>query len=165
MVSDWASFRARCREALRLAEDESQYRAALERTIDESDGLIRTFNALLVIARRHGKPIASAFALFDHDRLYGRYWGAVEYVPCLHFETSYYQMIEFAIEHRLKVFEGGAQGEHKLARGYEPVITRSAHFIPNLSFREAVKRFIDAEREGVAYEIEALRAELPFRQE
>jgi len=81
---------------------------------------------LLVVAQRDGRPIASALALFDAERLYGRYWGAVETVPCLHFETSYYQMIEFAIERRLAWFEGGAQGAHKLARGLDPVPTRSA---------------------------------------
>ena len=77
-------------------------------------------NLLMVTAQREGRPIAAALALFDHDRLYGRYWGTTEFVACLHFETSYYQMIEFAIERKLKVFEGGAQGEHKLARGFEP---------------------------------------------
>jgi predicted N-acyltransferase len=120
---------------------------------------------LLFLALRDGMPIAGALNWIGEDALYGRYWGCTEDVPFLHFELCYYQAIEWACRHGLARVEAGAQGEHKLARGYEPVITRSAHFIPNLSFREAVKRFIDAEREGVAYEIEALKAELPFRQE
>jgi hypothetical protein len=120
---------------------------------------------LLFLALRDGMPIAGALNWIGEDALYGRYWGCTEDVPFLHFELCYYQAIEWACRHGLARVEAGAQGEHKLARGYEPVITRSAHFIPNPSFREAVKRFIDAEREGVAYEIEALRAELPFRQE
>ena len=92
-------------------------------------------NVLLVVARRGSSPIAAALALFDDERLYGRYWGAIEYVPCLHFETSYYQMIEFAIERGLQVFEGGAQGEHKLARGFEPVTTYSSHWLAHPAFR------------------------------
>jgi len=120
---------------------------------------------LLFLACREGQPIAGALNWIGEDALYGRYWGCLEEVPYLHFELCYYQAIEWACRHGLARVEAGAQGEHKLARGYEPVITRSAHFIPNPAFREAVARFIDAEREGVAYEIEALRAELPFRQE
>ena len=89
---------------------------------------------LLVIAQRGGRPSRSALALFDRERLYGRYWGAVESVPCLHFEASYYQMIEFAIERKLAVFEGGAQGEHKLARGFEPVTTFSSHWLAHPAF-------------------------------
>lgn len=121
---------------------------------------------LLVIASRAGRPIASAFALFDDQRLYGRYWGALETVDCLHFETSYYQMIEFAIERRLAVFEGGAQGEHKLARGFEPVTTHSAHWLAHPAFASAVARYLQREVGGIeAYvdelnERSALKAEL-----
>jgi predicted N-acyltransferase len=84
-------------------------------------------------------------------------------VPCLHFELCYYQAIEWAIANQLGQVQAGAQGEHKLARGYEPVITRSAHFIPNLSFRQAVAEFVTAEREGIAAEMEWLRQALPYR--
>ena len=119
---------------------------------------------LLVIARRHGKPIATAFALFDHHRLYGRYWGAVEYVPCLHFETSYYQMIEFAIEQRLKVFEGGAQGEHKLARGFEPVTTYSSHWLAHPAFADAVERYLERETGGVEAYIDELNERSALRE-
>jgi hypothetical protein len=84
-------------------------------------------------------------------------------VQFLHFELCYYQAIEWAIEHGLKSVQAGAQGEHKLARGYEPVITTSAHFIPNPSFKAAVADFLVAEREGVAQEIAWLRNSLPYR--
>jgi len=118
---------------------------------------------LLFLARRDGCPIAGALNFVGPDTLYGRYWGCTEEVPFLHFELCYYRAIEWAIEHRLKSVQAGAQGEHKVSRGYEPVITKSAHFIPNRSFREAVVEFLEAEREGVAAEIEWLRRELPYR--
>ena len=120
-------------------------------------------SVLLFLALRHGRPIAGALNFVGPDTLYGRYWGCTEEVPFLHFELCYYRAIEWAIEHRLKSVQAGAQGEHKVSRGYEPVITKSAHFIPNRSFREAVSEFLEAEREGVAAEIEWLRRELPYR--
>jgi hypothetical protein len=118
---------------------------------------------LLFLAYRDSQPIAGALNLVGEDALYGRYWGCIEEVPFLHFELSYYKAIEWACEHRLACVQAGAQGEHKIARGYEPVITRSAHFIPNRSFRDAVAQFVDAEREGVAAEIAWLRQDLPYR--
>jgi predicted N-acyltransferase len=118
---------------------------------------------LLFLAYRDSRPIAGALNLIGQDTLYGRYWGCVEEVRFLHFELSYYQAIEWACAHGLACVQAGAQGEHKIARGYEPVITRSAHFIPNRSFRDAVAQFVDAEREGVAAEIEWLRQDLPYR--
>ncbi|MEP6608939.1 MAG: GNAT family N-acetyltransferase [Burkholderiaceae bacterium] len=111
---------------------------------------------LMIIARRSQQPIAAALALFDQQRLYGRYWGAVEFVPCLHFETSYYQMIEFAIERKLKVFEGGAQGEHKLARGFEPVTTYSAHWLAHPAFADAVQRYLEREAGGIELYVDEL---------
>lgn len=118
---------------------------------------------LLFLAYRGSRPIAGALNLVGPDALYGRYWGTVEQVPLLHFELSYYQAIEWAIAHGLSAVQAGAQGEHKIGRGYEPVITRSAHFIPNRSFRAAVAEFLEAERDGVAAEIEWLRRDLPYR--
>ena len=120
-------------------------------------------SALLFLACRDGHPIAGALNFVGRETLYGRYWGCTEEVPFLHFELSYYRAIEWAIDHGLKCVQAGAQGEHKVARGYEPVITRSAHFIPNASFRNAVAEFVEAEREGVAAEIEWLRRDLPYR--
>jgi predicted N-acyltransferase len=118
---------------------------------------------LLFLACRDGQPIAGALNFVGSEALYGRYWGCTEEVPFLHFELCYYQAIDWAIDHGLSSVQAGAQGEHKVARGYEPVITKSAHFIPNQSFRDAVAQFLEAEREGVAAEVEWLRRDLPYR--
>ncbi|MEO7178679.1 MAG: GNAT family N-acetyltransferase, partial [Allosphingosinicella sp.] len=118
---------------------------------------------LLVIALRDGRPIAGALNLIGADALYGRYWGAIEEVPHLHFEICYYQAIDSAIARGLSRVEAGAQGPHKLSRGYEPVPTWSAHYIPNPGFRSAVADFLAAERRAVADEIGALAEMAPFR--
>lgn len=118
---------------------------------------------LLFLACRDGRPIAGALNLIGPDTLYGRYWGCTEEVPFLHFELCYYQAIEWAIEHKLSSVQAGAQGEHKISRGYDPVITRSAHFLPNRSFREAVSDFLEAERAGIGRELNWLRESLPYR--
>ncbi|MFL6800342.1 MAG: GNAT family N-acetyltransferase [Sphingomicrobium sp.] len=118
---------------------------------------------LLFLADRDGRPIAGALNVIGADALYGRYWGCIEEVPFLHFELSYYRAIEWAIDHGVASVQAGAQGEHKLARGYEPVITRSAHFIPNRSFRAAVANFLETERSAVAQEVTWLSGSLPYR--
>jgi predicted N-acyltransferase len=118
---------------------------------------------LLILALRDGRPIAGALNLIGADALYGRYWGTTEEVPHLHFEICYHQAIEAAIERGLSRVEAGAQGTHKLSRGYEPVPTWSAHFIPDESFRKAVADFLAAERRAVAEEIGALAEMTPFR--
>jgi predicted N-acyltransferase len=118
---------------------------------------------LLFLACRGGLPIAGALNFVGPDTLYGRYWGTTEDVPFLHFELCYYQAIEWAIDHGLTSVQAGAQGEHKVSRGYEPVITRSVHYIPNKSFRDAVSEFIEAERSAIATEADWLRRDLPYR--
>jgi predicted N-acyltransferase len=118
---------------------------------------------LLVFALHDGTPIAGALNMIGADTLYGRYWGALAEVPHLHFEICYYQAIEAAIGRGLARVEAGAQGSHKLARGYRPVPTFSAHHIPDPDFRRAVAEFLEREREAVAEEIEALDAMTPFR--
>ena len=118
---------------------------------------------LLFLALRNGVPIAGALNLIGPDTLYGRYWGATEEVQFLHFELCYYQAIDWAIANGIKYVQAGAQGEHKLSRGYEPVLTRSAHFIVDPGFRTAVERFLDEEREAILGEIEWLRRALPYR--
>ncbi len=118
---------------------------------------------LLFLAYRGPLPIAGALNFIGEDTVYGRYWGTVDEVPFLHFELCYYQAVEWAIEHGLSCVQAGAQGEHKVARGYEPVITRSAHFIPNRSFREAIAEFLSGERSAIASELEWLRQDLPYR--
>jgi uncharacterized protein len=118
---------------------------------------------LLLLAYRGSQSIAGALNFIGSDTLYGRYWGCTEEVPFLHFELCYYQAIEWAIDHSLAAVQAGAQGEHKIGRGYEPAITRSAHFILNRSFRDAVADFLETERAAIATEIEWLRRDLPYR--
>jgi predicted N-acyltransferase len=118
---------------------------------------------LLIMAKRGAHYVAGALNLIGGDCLYGRYWGATEHHPCLHFEVCYYQAIEYAIEKRLARVEAGAQGEHKLARGYMPTTTYSAHWIEDPNFRQAVARYLDSEREHVAETIEALSEFGPYR--
>jgi predicted N-acyltransferase len=118
---------------------------------------------LLMLALRNGQPIAGALNFIGGDCLYGRYWGATEDVPFLHFELCYYQAIEWAIAHGLARVEAGAQGSHKLARGYRPVATVSAHYIVDNGFRKAVADFVARESQMVAADIEALDMATPFR--
>ena len=120
-------------------------------------------DVLLILAERDGVPIAGALNLIGDDAIYGRYWGATEEVPFLHFELCYYQAIDAAIARGLQRVEAGAQGEHKLARGYVPVTTWSAHFLPDPGFRAAVADFLDRERAAVAEEQEYLGELAPFR--
>ncbi len=118
---------------------------------------------LLIVVERAGRMIAGALNMIGGDCLYGRYWGAVEHHACLHFEVCYYQAIEWAIAHRLPRVEAGAQGEHKLARGYLPVPIYSAHWIGEPSFHRAVARFLDEERRHMAEQREMLAEYAPFR--
>jgi len=118
---------------------------------------------LMFLALRNGAPIAGALNVVGSDTLYGRYWGALEEVPFLHFELCYYQAIEWAIANGLTFVQAGAQGEHKLARGYEPVVTRSAHFIVDPGFRRAIEDFLDEESRAISAEVEWLRRTLPYR--
>lgn len=104
---------------------------------------------VMFLAKRDGVLVAASLCVRDGDRLHGRYWGAIEEISCLHFELCYYQGIEYAIRHGLSCFEGGAQGEHKLARGFEPVKTFSAHFLQDTRFRSAVYHWLERERSGV----------------
>ena len=120
---------------------------------------------LLFLAYRDGKPIAGALNLIGSDTLYGRYWGCTEEVPFLHFELCYYQAIEQAILRGLSRVEAGAQGEHKLARGYRPVPTFSAHYIPHAGFRRAVADFLVSERLAMERQIEMLDEMAPFRKD
>lgn len=117
---------------------------------------------MMVVAEANGRTIAGALNFIGGDALYGRYWGRIEDRPFLHFEVCYHQAIEFAIERGLTRVEAGAQGEHKIARGYEPVVTRSAHWIADPGFREAIARYLDAERRGIEAEVAAIGEMTPF---
>ena len=119
--------------------------------------------ALLFLAIDDGRPVAGALNFIGEAALYGRYWGALEERPFLHFELSYYRAIDWAIEHQLASVQAGAQGEHKLARGYEPVVTLSLHYLADPGFRRAVADFLTREREGIEVEIQWARDALPFR--
>jgi predicted N-acyltransferase len=118
---------------------------------------------LLILARDGGEYIAGALNLIGSDTLYGRYWGCTRKVPFLHFEVCYYQAIDFALSHGLKRVEAGAQGEHKLARGYEPVITRSAHWIAHPERRRAIGDYLMRERREVLSDQADLREFTPYR--
>jgi hypothetical protein len=118
---------------------------------------------LLVLAFNGDRPVAGALNFIGRTTLFGRYWGCVEDHPCLHFELCYYQAIDWAIANGLTRVEAGAQGEHKLARGYLPVETHSVHWLAEPSFRTAVERYLRAERQAVGQEIEVLTAYGPFR--
>ncbi|WP_335947769.1 GNAT family N-acetyltransferase [Salipiger bermudensis] len=119
----------------------------------------------MVIASREGRDVAGALNFIGRDALYGRYWGCVEDHPCLHFEACYYQAIDFAIRHGLGRVEAGAQGEHKLARGYLPTETHSLHWIADRGFADAVARYLEEERRAIGQDIEILTAYGPFRKE
>ena len=118
---------------------------------------------LLIFAQRDGHIIAGTLHLIGGDALYGRYWGALEDHRFLHFELCYYQAIDFAIAHKLARVEAGAQGAHKLARGYVPMTTYSAHHITHDGLRDAVAQYLTHEREHVAQDIEILKAHTPYR--
>ncbi|MBB3176558.1 GNAT family N-acetyltransferase [Variovorax sp. Sphag1AA] len=131
---------------------------------------------LLFIAERNGKPIASSLIALsagiagdnasEHPLLaYGRYWGAIERVDCLHFEACYYQPLQWCIEHGVKRFEGGAQGEHKMARALMPVKTTSAHWLAHPAFADAVERFLEREDAGIENYMDHLWDRSPFRHE
>ncbi|NIY71661.1 N-acetyltransferase [Marivivens donghaensis] len=120
-------------------------------------------DVLLVLAELDGRYVAGALNFIGAETIFGRYWGCTEFFPCLHFELCYYQAIDYAIAHGLRV-EAGAQGEHKLARGYLPHETHSLHWIADSRFRQAVEDFIVQEKRMVDEEIEILTSYGPFKQ-
>ena len=157
--ADW-SFFARCYETTYAQHHSTPYLnraffAELGRTMPES--------LLMARARAAGRPIAASLLMHDRDALYGRYWGAVEHVPCLHFEASYYAPLEWAIRRGLGRFEGGAQGEHKMARGFLPVQTDSWHWLAHPAFADAVARFLEREAGGVDAYLDELTDRTPMR--
>ena len=123
-----------------------------------------TDTVVMIIAQHHTQSIAAALFFKDAKTLYGRYWGCVEEYDFLHFETCYYQGIEYAIQHNLQRFDGGAQGEHKIQRGFEPVITYSNHWLVRDDFQHAISQFVAQEAEGIhAYQQDA-QQHLPFKE-
>ncbi len=138
-------------------------RPYLNRAFFSELGAAMANQCLLILVRRDGRYIAGALNLIGGDCLYGRYWGAIEHHACLHFEVCYYQAIEYAIAHKLARVEAGAQGEHKLARGYMPAATYSLHWIADAGFRKAVDRYLKEERAHLAEHREMLAEYGPFR--
>ena len=122
-------------------------------------------NLHLIIAQRNNKPIAASLLVVDtiSSKAYGRYWGATDHIPLLHFETAYYQAIDYCISHGIQTFEGGAQGEHKMARGFIPTTIYSAHFIADPRFAKAVKHFLERERQGIAAYVDELAEHSPLK--
>ena len=120
-------------------------------------------DVLLIMCRRGGRYVAGAINFIGSECLFGRNWGCIEDHRFLHFEVCYYQAIEFAIDRGLLRVEAGAQGPHKLARGYLPTQTRSAHWIVNTSFRDAIQHYLKQENEYVVEEIELIGNHSPFR--
>ena len=119
----------------------------------------------LIMAEHHGRPVACSFIVHDESTLYGRYWGALEDIPCLHFETAYYQPLEFCIAQKIGCFEGGAQGEHKMARGFLPHRTWSAHWLAHPAFADAIERFLQQEAGGIDAYLDELNDRQPYREQ
>jgi len=158
--SDW-SFFYRCYERTYLEHGNAPYltRDFFRRVAHDMPG-----HWLLFIAERAGKPIAASLIALGDKVAYGRYWGALERVDCLHFEACYYQPLEWCIAHGWERFEGGAQGEHKMARALMPVKTTSAHWLAHPAFADAVERFLEREGEGIVNYLDHLERRTPFRQ-
>ena len=138
-------------------------RPYLNRTFFSLLGQYMADRVVLMLAYDGKTPIAGALNFSGRTRLFGRNWGATRDVPFLHFELCYYQAIDYAIAHRLEVVEAGAQGEHKLARGYEPVLTHSVHWIAHPGLREAISDYLGRERRSVARDQDILERYTPFR--
>ncbi len=157
--ADWRFFK-RCYDQTYAAHYSTPY-LTLEFFLRIGAGMPQ--NILLIVAERDGQPIASSLLIHTDQTLYGRYWGAIEEVPCLHFETAYYQPLEFCIAQRMQCFEGGAQGEHKMARGFLPQKTWSAHWLAQPAFADAIERFLEQEHGGIDSYIDELHESNPFR--
>jgi predicted N-acyltransferase len=157
---DWDAFYRCYRETYRKRSGHDGY---LNRAF--FDALLRSQREQLLLVTASGDEgvVGSALFLFDDRRLFGRYWGALETIDCLHFEACFYQGIEFCIERGLAVFDPGTQGEHKLMRGFEPVRTTSCHWLADGRFQAALAQWLEREQKGVASYEDSARAYLPFR--
>jgi predicted N-acyltransferase len=159
--ADWDFF-YRCYERTYWEHGNSPY---LTRDFFERMAIAMPQNWLMFVAERGGQPVASSLIALHEDRIaYGRYWGALERVDCLHFEACYYQPIEWCIANGFESFEGGAQGEPKMARALMPVKTTSAHWLAHPAFADAVEKFLEREGRGIDNYLEHLEARTPFRQ-
>ncbi|OYY20673.1 MAG: GNAT family N-acetyltransferase [Polynucleobacter sp. 35-46-11] len=158
---DWAFF-YRCYENTYIEHRSSPY---LTEECVQLLGSSMPENFHLIIATIDERQIASSLLVVDqaNSKAYGRYWGAIEHIPCLHFELAYYQSIEYCIKEGIEIFEGGAQGEHKMARGFLPTTIQSVHWIEDPGFSNAVKRFLGREHEGMAAYVDELEQHIPLK--
>lgn len=157
--SHWAYF-TRCYRNTYRAHGSRPY---LNQEFFEEIGATLAPHVLLILARRDGESVAASLNIRGAGRLCGRYWGSTGFEPGLHFETCYYQAIEYCIAKGIPLFEGGAQGEHKMARGLLPVETASAHWLAHREFADAVERFLAREGLGMAHYLSELNERTPFR--
>jgi predicted N-acyltransferase len=160
-VADWAFF-YQCYENTYKEHHSSPY---LTQECVQSLGEQMPEHFHLIVALQDQVPIASSLLVIDRltSTAYGRYWGAIQHIPCLHFEMAYYQAIEYCIQDGISLFEGGAQGEHKMARGFVPTTLQSAHWIEDPGFAKAVKRFLEREHEGMAAYVDELEQHIPLK--
>jgi predicted N-acyltransferase len=158
-ADDWAFF-SRCYRTTYAQHHSTPY---LNRAFFVELGRTMPDGVLMARAQRGGEPVAAALLMRDEQAIYGRYWGAVEHVPCLHFEASYYAPIEWAIANGLRRFEGGAQGEHKMSRGFLPVQTVSYHQLAHPAFADAVQQFLQRESGGIDAYLDELNERSPIR--
>ena len=158
---DWAFF-YRCYENTYIEHHSSPY---LNQDFFRLIGKRMPENLHLILAQRGDLPLAASLLFVDRtiSKAYGRYWGALEHVPCLHFETAYYQAIEYCIDQQIETFEGGAQGEHKMARGFLPTTIQSAHYIADPQFSKAVKHFLEREQRGIGAYVDELAEHSPLK--
>lgn len=158
-AADWAFFHRCYRQTYR----DHRSTPYLPPAFFESFHAARPGSCVLFIASQNGAPVAASLCLRDGERLYGRYWGCIAEIDCLHFELCYYAGIDYAIRAGLAVFEGGAQGEHKLARGFDPVPTRSAHWLADPRFARAIGDWLGHERRAMQHHREELHLHRAWR--
>jgi len=159
--ADWEFF-YRCYENTYLEHQSSPY---LTESFFTELASTMPENLHLIIASRDAQRLACSLLIVDklNAKAYGRYWGALEHIDCLHFETAYYQAIEYCIQENIQIFEGGAQGEHKMARGFMPTTIHSAHWIADPQFAKAIKLFLDREHQGIAAYVDELAEHSPLK--
>ncbi|WP_175625445.1 MULTISPECIES: GNAT family N-acetyltransferase [Oxalobacteraceae] len=158
-TDDWGFFK-RCYDRTYAMHHSTPY---LNLDFFQRIGADMPHNILLIVAEKDGVPIASSLLIHDEQTVYGRYWGALQHIDCLHFETAYYQPLEFCIATGKACFEGGAQGEHKMARGFLPQKTWSAHWLAHPVFSDAIEDFLKRESGGIDSYIDELNERNPFK--
>lgn len=158
-ADDWVFFK-RCYDHTYAMHHSTPY---LNLDFFQRIGASMPHNILLIVAEKDGIPVASSLLIHDEQTVYGRYWGAVQHIDCLHFETAYYQPLEFCIAANMACFEGGAQGEHKMARGFLPQKTWSAHWLAHPVFSDAIEDFLKRESGGIDAYIDELNERNPFK--